>query len=88
LLQVSNPNNNLTLLFVKPTPGNGTQNCGDPNAIVVLKPNGTLAPGDMTTLFGSAMPGLSVKVSFLACVTQSGGGPSTIDRVAINVEWE
>jgi len=64
LLTVQNASQTGTLLFVKP--GKSSNDCGDPNATVIVAPRATMTADQMKALYGSAMPRLAV--NFLACL--------------------
>jgi hypothetical protein len=63
LTRVANPRNSVWLGFLKP--GYGSNDCGNPDAYVLLQPGETMSDDEMIAAFGSEHPTLPVQ--FLAC---------------------
>jgi hypothetical protein len=66
LTEVRNPVNfGVTLRFVKRN--RSSNECGNPDAVIVLAPGAALTAAQMTELYGSATPSLQNRLAFLAC---------------------
>jgi hypothetical protein len=63
LTRVANPRNSVWLGFLKP--GRGSDECGDPDAYVLLLPGDTMTDGQMEEAFGAESPELPI--TFVAC---------------------
>lgn len=67
------------LYFIKP--GHGTEQCGDPNAVVPLVEGQSLTPAQMTTLFGSTQPHYTTlsPLTAVACWGGNGSFPHVVE---------
>lgn len=59
------------LQFLKQTGNFGTQDCGKPDAVVLLRPGNATTPENLKAIFGSETPG--IPRTFVACVAPTGG---------------
>ena len=66
------------LLLVKP--GHSTDECGDPNAFIVLRQGTSLTPDQVATLYGSTQPHFSTThpLTSVACFNGPGGIPDSV----------
>ena len=63
LTRVANPRNSVWLGFLKP--GHGSDDCGEADAYVLLRPGDTMSGAQMAEAFGSQSPELPI--TFVAC---------------------
>lgn len=80
LTKVANPANGTPLAFVKP--GHATSECGSDSAVTTLAPGKTMTSEQMTTLYGSARPSLTQRITFLACASTNAGA------VFLNLQYQ
>jgi hypothetical protein len=88
LTRVANPRNSVWLGFLRP--GYGSEDCGNPDAYVLLRPGESMSPDQMRAVFGSQQPLLPVQ--FLACsdaVAQTdAAGNLRFPTLPLNITWQ
>jgi hypothetical protein len=68
--------------------GGTTEQCGDPNAVVVIDEGQTITPAQMTAIFGVAEPKFSQThpIGFVACV--DGSNPPSFFQIEVTIVFE
>jgi hypothetical protein len=87
LTRVANPRNSVWLGFLKSS--YGSDDCGNPDAYVLLRPGDTMTEDQMSTLFGSSSPALPVP--FVVCSGAAGqstaNGGLTFPPLPLNITY-